>query len=207
MPLPCSPPRLSNPDHETDMQPVVIKVGGSLFDLPNLRQRLHRVLTGWASHKVLLIAGGGPFAEAVRQLDRMHQFHPDRAHWLALHATRVSSRFLADLLDLPIAHNLAHVFEVWKTRPAAVLDLLGFAGEDEHRPGHLPHSWDATTDSFAARVAHLLNAERLVLLKSTNLPTGRDWHHAAQAGLVDACFPDQVGPLVVQWVNLRENEQ
>jgi aspartokinase-like uncharacterized kinase len=86
----------------------------------------------------------------------------------------------------------------------AVLDPYAFCQADEGRPGSLPHSWRATSDAIAARVAEMAGG-RLVLLKSTHLPAGMPWSAAAAAGLVDETFDAVVNraDLRVEWVNLR----
>jgi aspartokinase-like uncharacterized kinase len=62
--------------------PVVVKVGGSLFDLPDLGPRLE-VWLG-ARRSVVLVPGGGPTTDVVRALDRTHRLGEEAAHWLAL---------------------------------------------------------------------------------------------------------------------------
>ena len=44
---------------------IVVKVGGSLFDHPRLASGLRAYLHSLAPQEVLLVPGGGPFAEAV----------------------------------------------------------------------------------------------------------------------------------------------
>jgi aspartokinase-like uncharacterized kinase len=91
-----------------------------------------------------------------------------------------------------------------KTR---VLDCFAFACEDELRPGALPHTWSVTTDSIAARAAVVFRAERLVLLKSTDIPPGTSWESAAANGWVDAHFP-QIAPTIacpIEVVNFRRH--
>ena len=59
---------------------IVAKVGGSLFDLPQLGPALAR----WAAEQpapVLYVPGGGPFADVIRALDRVHDLGDEAAHW------------------------------------------------------------------------------------------------------------------------------
>jgi aspartokinase-like uncharacterized kinase len=85
-----------------------------------------------------------------------------------------------------------------------VIDPHEFCRVDDGRPASLPHTWDVTSDSVAARVAEVAGAE-LVLLKSADLPVGMSWEAAAAHGLVDPMFGSIVGRagLRVRWVNLR----
>jgi 5-(aminomethyl)-3-furanmethanol phosphate kinase len=68
----------------------------------------------------------------------------------------------------------------------------------------LPHSWDVTSDSIAARLAVLAGADELVLLKS-GLPTDSlTLAQAAETGYVDRYFPvAAAGVPRVRCVNLR----
>jgi len=86
-----------------------------------------------------------------------------------------------------------------------VIDCLAFAAEDESRLGPLPHSWAVTSDSIAARAAVVHGAERLVLLKSVDVPPGTSWEAAAARGWVDPHFPHVVvgAPFPVEVVNFR----
>ena len=86
-----------------------------------------------------------------------------------------------------------------------ILDAAPFFREDEDRPGALPHCWDVTSDTLAARGAKLLKARELILLKSATWD-GTDWSAASRAGLVDAYFAAALADapgLPVRWINLR----
>ena len=74
-----------------------------------------------------------------------------------------------------------------------------------NRPGALPHTWAVTTDSIAARAAVVYGAERLVLLKSVDVPAGTTWEVAAERGWVDRHFPHVIAnaPFPVEVVNFR----
>src|SRR5437773_1082411 len=77
---------------------TVVKVGGGLFELPDLRERLRGWLERLDAGHVLLVAGGGGTADAVRALDRIHQLGPEASHWLAVQAMSLNARFLQALL-------------------------------------------------------------------------------------------------------------
>ena len=158
---------------------VVVKVGGSLYDLPGLGARLGAFLATLAPAAALVVPGGGPTAEAVRAFDRDQGLGPGASHWLALRACELNAHFLAHLLSLPVVD--------WPGREAAVLAAHAFALRDEGSAGALPHCWEATSDSVAARVAEVARAP-LVLLKSSPVPAGLGWPAAAAAGLVDPLF-------------------
>jgi aspartokinase-like uncharacterized kinase len=177
---------------------VVAKVGGSLFDQPDLGERLRRWV-GQVDAPVLLVPGGGAGADVIRQLDQAHRIGEEAAHWLALRVLTVNAHFLAALLDAPVQ------FEPGKPPlPLAVLDPHAFCQADEGGPGALPHSWHVTSDSIAARVAERSGA-RLALLKSIELPSEITWEIAGHGGQVDEVFANVVARagLRVKWVNLR----
>jgi 5-(aminomethyl)-3-furanmethanol phosphate kinase len=175
---------------------TVAKVGGSLYGLPGLRERLRTWIAG-VGKPVLLVPGGGAVADVVRHLDRVHGLGEETAHWLALRALTVNAHFLAQLLEVQVVHLAGE-------ERLAVLDAHAFCLADEGRPGSLPHAWAATSDAVAARVTEVAGAD-LVLLKSADLAAGMSWSEAAAAGLVDETFDTIVrrAGLRATWVNLR----
>ena len=180
------------------MSITVVKVGGSLYDCGNLGPCLRRFLAA-LQKPVLVVPGGGPTADAIRLLDSIHQLGDEAAHWLALQSCQLNGRFLATILQ-PISFTAAVV----GTHENAVVDLHGFALDDERRPDHLPHRWDVTSDSLAVRVAAVAGARELVLLKSIDVES--DWIKAVAKGSVDPYFPtarESTPHLRVRAVNFR----
>jgi len=186
----------------SDARPVVVKVGGSLYDVPRLGQRLSDWLERLAAQRVLLVPGGGVTADAIRSFDRWQGLGEEKAHWLALRSLTLNAHLLASLL--PNASVVQHLADCsWGQTP--ILDAHAFCLQDEGQPGALPHRWEVTSDAIAARVATVLGG-RLVLLKSTALPAGLSWEEAGRRGLVDACFAEVVRQhaLAVEVVDLRQ---
>jgi aspartokinase-like uncharacterized kinase len=195
--------------------PIVVKVGGSLFDLPDLGPRLGQWLTSLPTGEVLLVPGGGPTADVIRDLDRTHGLGEEAGHWLALQALSLNAYFLARILvafaNPVIVEGPSASEPLWRSGRLPILDAHGFARADEGRPGCLPHRWSVTSDSVAARVAVVAGASQLILLKSATLPERIGWTEAGRCGFVDPYFAEALQdnasggamPVVVRAINLR----
>jgi aspartokinase-like uncharacterized kinase len=162
----------------SDCSTRVVKVGGSLFDFPDLVPSLRGWLAAQPHANNVLVAGGGKFADAIREADGRFSIGEESSHWLCIEALRVSARLLAAIL--PEAKLIATFEQLMST----LLDKKGdypvvFCPRDFMREvepfadNHpLPHTWSVTTDSIAARLADLIGADELVLLKPTDPPSG-----------------------------------
>jgi 5-(aminomethyl)-3-furanmethanol phosphate kinase len=158
------------------MRPAVVKVGGGLL---GTRGALDRVCAAVAAlgrrEPLVVVPGGGPLADAVRELDRRIGLSADAAHWMAVLAMDQYAHLLAEriaggrLVDEPGA-----IAEVLAAGEIAVLAPSRWLRAADA----LPHTWDATSDSVAAFVAGALDAVRLDLIKPAEV--GHDG--------VDRCF-------------------
>lgn len=199
--------------------PRVIKLGGSLFDLPDLGRRFWNWLDGESPAVDVVVAGGGQQADAVRRWDERHELGDEFCHDLCGRAMSVTARLARRILSVDErtaawAVTLADVRRLAADASSGliVLDAGEFLLNEEPRsPGAtLPRSWDVTSDSIAARVAELLAARELVLLKSTDArPSDGDfrpvnWQRLSSEGVVDRHFP-KIAPQVraIRLVNLR----
>ncbi|WP_165063873.1 amino acid kinase family protein [Paludisphaera rhizosphaerae] len=187
---------------------TVVKVGGSLFDWPALSERLQAFLRSddVRPDRVVLIAGGGPFADAVRALDVVHGLGERSCHRLALRAMDVSAASLSYLIaDAVVVDNLPQIADAWRTARQPILAPRRYLEEiDESGDDPLPLSWQTTSDSIAARIAERLGARRLILLKSSAVVAG-DRVEAARLGLVDSVFPHAARRITeVEYVAFRQ---
>jgi aspartokinase-like uncharacterized kinase len=182
-----------------------IKVGGSLLTLSNLGPRLRRWLDRTAPPRAVLLMGGGPTADVIRCLDAQHGLGEERAHWLALRALALNGHALAELLPGGVlATDAGGCAAAWERGQTPILDPLPLLYADEGHAQALPHRWDVTSDSVAARLAELLEAETLVLLKSCDAPPYSSAAEWARLGIVDRYFPQAADRLrEVRLVNLR----
>jgi aspartokinase-like uncharacterized kinase len=174
----------------TDAGLVVVKVGGSLYDLADLGPRLAAWL-GTVSEPILLVPGGGAVTDVVRDLDRCHGLGEATGHDLALRSLTMNAWFLAALLSRTAIGSVAvcNPCSSPLTDRVSLLDAHAFWVSDARvNPGALLACWDATSDSVAARAAVVLDASELVLLKSVTIAEPYDWTEAARLGTVDPVF-------------------
>jgi len=187
----------------------VVKLGGSLFDLPELRERLRAWLALQSPAGTVLVVGGGALANAIRRADRLHGLSAESAHWLCIRAMSLNARLAAELLrDAALAADTASIRRLCAEGRFAILDPWPFLHEEEPRlsDSPLPCSWEVTSDSIAARLASILSAIELVLLKSALPNPGTDLHSAALSGYVDPFFPRAAAGLqIIRCVDLRSD--
>ncbi len=187
------------------LSPSNLPCGSSLGDKDSRPLRS----TSSAQQPILnvLICGGGPLCDAIRRADKAHALGEEAAHWLCVDLLSASARLLAAILrDIP----LVDAIDPQDHRGAVIFDPRPFLYDAEpHLPGCvLPHNWSVTSDSIAARIAEVLAARELVLLKSADPPPSANAADLAGAGYVDAFFPAAAGPLAaVRYVNLRQTKR
>jgi aspartokinase-like uncharacterized kinase len=168
---------------------TVVKIGGSLYDLPDLGPRLRSWIGSLNANRVLLVPGGGPTADVIREFDRVHGLGETTSHHLALRSLTLNAWFLAELLGLSVLDPCCAEWE-----GVALLDGYAF-GQNVVVQEKLPACWDATSDTVAAVAAVVLHASELVLLKSCD----------EAEGLVDPLFSRLVegAGFTVRIVNFR----
>jgi 5-(aminomethyl)-3-furanmethanol phosphate kinase len=140
---------------------TVVKVGGGLAREAGddaLRALCAQIAELGTRHPLLVVPGGGPFADAVRDHDGRLGLRPQTAHRMAILAMDQFGSALTDLI--PGAEHCAGLGPV---RDGVVSVLLPAALLAERDP--LPASWAVTSDSIAAWVAGAAGAGRLVLVK------------------------------------------
>ena len=184
---------------------VVVKVGGSLYDHPRLGPGLRAYLDRIDAPCVLIVAGGGLIADAVRALDTWHDLDEEKSHWFAMLATHFTMHIVRELTGV---ERWTAWLEWWVPSPGVrvkLLSCMGFLQDYERLFGPVPHTWDLTTDSIAAYAAAVGRA-KLILLKSIDVPAGTPWEQAAARGWVDGQFPHVVAThgLDVEVMNFRQ---
>jgi 5-(aminomethyl)-3-furanmethanol phosphate kinase len=143
----------------SEPRPLVVKIGGGLLrdeGLEGLRRACAEAIELAELRPVLVVPGGGPFADAVRAVDAQVGLADDVAHALALRAMDQFGVLLAPLL--PAAELLAQL--VAPRRLGMLVAASAFVGRPE-----IPESWAVTSDSLAVLAAAAIGAEEAILLK------------------------------------------
>ncbi len=184
---------------------AVVKVGGSLLESGSLPSLLTALAELARTHRLVVVPGGGPFADAVRGACSLHDPGASAAHWMAILAMDQHAHLLAGLQ--PAARLVTGPDEVARVLAEGLLPVLcPFRWLRAVDP--LPHGWHVTSDSIAAWVAARLSARRLALLKSLEGVPGTSGDVVAEAplraatlaGIVDEYFERALEPGVECWV-------
>jgi dihydroneopterin aldolase len=165
--------------------PVVVKLGGS-FAFSAILADWVRAIASCAG-RVVIVPGGGPFADAVRTAQQHMGFDDRAAHLMSLLAMEQYGHALiccddllqpADSIECIERHLAAQRIPVWM--PA----LMAAAAPD------VEPSWRVTSDSLAAWLSGKIGAGRLILVKHVGALSGLEQCQDLVAkGVVDEAFP------------------
>ncbi len=133
----------------------VVKIGGSLF--PDYAINLANNLENTSS---VIILGGGEFANLIRKYDVEQEFSDEINHWTAIDCMDIIAKLVNDKVDsAKIAYSIEDVKEIDEEGFTPIFVVSQFLKSEDP----FKCSWDVTSDSIAAYVAHLLNANLLIV--------------------------------------------
>ncbi len=139
---------------------AAIKIGGSLSDNPKVLRALGEVLCNMAKwHPLVVVPGGGRFADAVRKFDAVYGLPAATSHKMAILAMDLYGLILSNIIpgacscdSLAEAETLSREGKVAVLLPSKLL-----LQENPFEP-----SWDVTSDSITAFIAVKLHAPKAV---------------------------------------------
>lgn len=151
---------------------------------------------------VIVVPGGGVFADQVRDAQQQWCFDDRTAHCMALLAMQqmallfiglkkkfVIARSVADIQQ----YNNANQIVVWS--PDIVeLDQAG-----------IPANWDITSDSLAVWLAASVRAQELLLVKCAEIKPNLSLSELAKRGIIDKafCYFAARTPINIQLINAQ----
>ena len=176
------------------MTPVVLKLGGSLAESGRLRALL--ALVARARRPVVVVPGGGAFADAVRETQRTLGFSDETAHDMALLAMhQMADAMIALEPRLMGAESLIGIARAWHRRRVPVWLPASLCAGDRL----IPRDWSITSDGLAARLAERLGDVELLLVKSRTVRRTASARTLARQGIVDPVFPVIVERADLAW--------
>ena len=140
---------------------AVLKVGGSLAEESASLVSLCRMLSGLAkAHRIVVVPGGGEFADTVRRHDKTFGLSNRVAHNMAILAMDQYGLLLSDFApDSYASYDIEEIGNDTKGMLPIFLPSKYMFCEDP-----LKHSWDVTSDTIAAYIASVLHAKKLILV-------------------------------------------
>jgi aspartokinase-like uncharacterized kinase len=148
------------------MDATIVKVGGSLASHPEkLRTLCAKLSEVSKKHNIIVLPGGGEFADTVRNLDKRFNLSPAASHRMAILGMDQYGFLLSDLLPhSSIINQLEDAQRILDLCKLPVFLPSNFLFSRDP----LENSWDVTSDSIAVYIAGQLHASRVVLVTDVN---------------------------------------
>ena len=166
---------------------IIIKLGGSLSRSDALLNCLNAVEKKYQGRAVVIVPGGGAFADQVRLAQQHWQFDDNTAHHMALLAMKQMALMFKGLKPgFTIADTVAAIQDPLNLKKTVIWspDII------ELDNAGIQASWDITSDSLAAWLATTVSASELILIKSAVVDAGLSLHQLARQNIVDQAFCD-----------------
>jgi len=162
----------------------IIKIGGSLLGSEELVHWLD-IIARHGDGKVVIVPGGGLFADAVREAQQASHVSDVVAHELALLAMDQFGLLLAGMNPaLATARSELEIAERgWQHRGIIWLPSAMVLADS-----HIPQNWQVTSDSLSAWLAAKLDATQLVLVKSVAVAANAGIQSLINDEVLDAQF-------------------
>ncbi|MBP1908932.1 amino acid kinase [Methanolobus bombayensis] len=125
---------------------TVVKLGGSLIrhSASIISTLENHIKKNGHDNSILIVPGGGVFADSVRNISEKCSIGDDAAHWMAILSMEQYAYFLIDKTNINFVEDIHEV-------PSGVSVLLPYRMLRE--TDKLPHSWNITSDTIGAWIA------------------------------------------------------
>ena len=164
---------------------IVVKVGGSLMaDREKLVHLCKKVRELSLQFPLIIVPGGGSFADEARVVSEKFSLPPTTSHFMAILAMNQYGFLLHSLTEESILSEEPRA----ELGRATILLPYQFLRQNDI----LPHSWSVTSDSISAFIASYMNAERIVILKDVDGVFDSD-PRSGEGRLLGEAFVEDVG--------------
>jgi aspartokinase-like uncharacterized kinase len=143
---------------------AIFKIGGKILENRNyLNSTISQLTSIYEKNlisKIILIAGGGSYANLIRKLDRKFELGDDLSHWMAIYTMDINGKKIGTYFP---RISKTRRFEDIKKAQRIFTVFLPFRFLKEF--DELPHSWAVTSDSITLFLAHKLGISNCFLIK------------------------------------------
>jgi aspartokinase-like uncharacterized kinase len=177
----------------------IIKLGGSLEKSKHLI-KCFNVIDTLCVEKVVIVSGGGHFADQVRLSQQSWQFKDAIAHEMAILAMQQMALLFQGIRpDFQCLNSIAEIKN--STFPV----IIWLPDLTELNTMTIPKNWTVTSDSLAAWLATQLQANKLTLIKSVACDSFYSIEQFLEAGIIDESFPSFVkdSPFLTQIISVE----
>ena len=141
---------------------AVIKVGGSLVAEPSQLINLCTNLSKLSrKHKIVIVPGGGRFADVVQDFDESFNLSSIISHRMAILGMDQFGMLLSQITPNSVATYLLN--DTKQLSETSVIPIF-LPSRLMFRENPLENSWDVTSDSIAAYIANRLKVAKLLLI-------------------------------------------
>lgn len=144
----------------------MLKIGGSLAVYPEKLRKLCTSLSKLSEkHSVVLVPGGGEFADTVRKVDASFFLSSEIAHRMAILGMDQYGLLLSDLIP-----NSLTIDSLGATKKAVASGKIAILLPSKllFQDNVLKNSWDVTSDAIAVYIAHFLSASKVILVSDVD---------------------------------------
>ncbi len=143
---------------------AVFKIGGKILeDYKNFEctiSQLKKLYEDNTLQKIIIIPGGGSYANFIRSIDKNLVLGDDLAHWMAIFSMNYNGKDLNRLFP-----DLECVDDFKSIQSAKRIFCIFLPYNYLRKKDELPHNWDVTSDSIAIYIANRLNLNECYLIK------------------------------------------
>ncbi len=146
---------------------IICKLGGKILeDLENIHSTISQItqlIVRNIMTRIILIPGGGSYANFVREMYDSLDLNEDLAHWMGIISMDHNGRDLKKKFpELTLIDDFNKLGEF--TKGISIFLPFKFLRKTDE----LPHKWDVTSDSITLYLAKMMKLEKCFLIKNVD---------------------------------------
>ena len=164
----------------------VIKLGGSLYNSKFLTKWLE-IIQSHNAQKIIIVPGGGPFADLVRDVDKQYGLEPIHAHNMAVLGMQQYAYMIASLQpEFKLVSTVDQIQGCSESSRIGIWEPLFLV----QNYCELEKDWQMTSDSLAVWLANFLSINHLIYIKSKDIESSeKSLEELATIDYIDKYLP------------------